>query len=238
MKSALPKVLHRRRRAAADRARASRRRRPSRPPSTVVVVGHQARAAARRAFGAGRASRFAVQEPQLGTGHALLQAEPHLAGASGTVVLLSGDVPLLRAGHAAAARRARTTTRRGGDGADGASSPSPDGYGRIVRDGAGRIAAIVEHKDASPDAAARSARSTAASTRSTSSRCSPRCARSARPTRRASTTCRIWCGFTASAGSRSRRSRSTTPREILGVNSRKELARGGGDSEDDAGTTR
>ena len=39
---------------------------------------------------------FAVQEPQLGTGHALLQAEPALAGKSGTVVVLSGDVPLLR----------------------------------------------------------------------------------------------------------------------------------------------
>ena len=40
---------------------------------------------------------FAMQEPQLGTGHALLQAEPLLEGKTGTVLLLSGDVPLLRA---------------------------------------------------------------------------------------------------------------------------------------------
>src|SRR5918993_3550583 len=66
------------------------------PKTTVVVIGHQAdRVTA--ALGKRLGLRFALQQPQLGTGHALLQAEPHLAGASGTVVLLSGDVPLLRA---------------------------------------------------------------------------------------------------------------------------------------------
>jgi bifunctional UDP-N-acetylglucosamine pyrophosphorylase/glucosamine-1-phosphate N-acetyltransferase len=90
--------------------------------------------------------RFALQQPQLGTGHALLQAKPHLAGGSGTVVLLSGDVPLLRPAtlqalvetHESRGAAATVLTAR---------VERPDGYGRIVRKD-GRIAAIVEHKDA------------------------------------------------------------------------------------------
>jgi bifunctional UDP-N-acetylglucosamine pyrophosphorylase/glucosamine-1-phosphate N-acetyltransferase len=95
--------------------------------------------------------RFAVQEPQLGTGHALLQAEPHLAGKSGVVVLLSGDVPLLRPAtlcamveaHVARGAAATVLTAR---------VDRPQGYGRIVRDASqqGNIAAIVEDKDATP----------------------------------------------------------------------------------------
>ena len=77
-----------------------------------------------------------MQEPQLGTGHALLQAEPHLAGRSGTVVLLSGDVPLLRPAtlrtlveaHRSRGAAATVLTAR---------VDRPHGYGRIVRDGAG-----------------------------------------------------------------------------------------------------
>ena len=95
MKSGLPKVLHR---AAGISlidhvlgAAASLD-----PSSIVVVVGHQA-AVLRNALGERQGPSFAWQEPQLGTGHALLQAAPALKGASGTVVLLSSDVPLLRA---------------------------------------------------------------------------------------------------------------------------------------------
>src|SRR5579859_31632 len=65
------------------------------PTSTTVVVGHrsdQVQAGLAKRLGL----RFALQEPQLGTGHALMQAEPHLRTSSGTVVLLYGDVPLLR----------------------------------------------------------------------------------------------------------------------------------------------
>jgi bifunctional N-acetylglucosamine-1-phosphate-uridyltransferase/glucosamine-1-phosphate-acetyltransferase GlmU-like protein len=93
MKSALPKVLH----AAAGRslieyallAAASLG-----PASIVVVVGYQADQLT-QALGNRPGLSFAVQEPQLGTGHALLQAEPLLRNAHGTLVLLSGDVPLL-----------------------------------------------------------------------------------------------------------------------------------------------
>jgi bifunctional UDP-N-acetylglucosamine pyrophosphorylase/glucosamine-1-phosphate N-acetyltransferase len=146
MKSAQPKVLHRVAgvplidhvlRAASALS----------PSSIVVVVGHHAgqlEAALRIRPGLS----FALQEPQLGTGHALLQAEPHLKGAQGTLVLLSGDVPLLRAESLAALVRTHEE-RRAAATVLTAVVASPAGYGRIVRDG-GRIAAIVEHKDASP----------------------------------------------------------------------------------------
>ena len=116
------------------------------PASITLIVGHQAKVV-ETAVGIRPGLRFAVQEPQLGTGHALLQAEPGLAGLSGTVVLLSGDVPLLRPETLAtlvnvhAERNAAATVLT-------AVVDDPSGYGRIVRDDAGRIAAIVEHKDA------------------------------------------------------------------------------------------
>jgi bifunctional UDP-N-acetylglucosamine pyrophosphorylase / glucosamine-1-phosphate N-acetyltransferase len=147
MKSALPKVLH----AAAglrlidyvlETASAVR------PATTVIVVGHKADVL-RQALGGRPGLQFAVQEPQLGTGHALLQTEGALAGARGTVVLLSGDVPLLRKETLSAlvkthqARGAAATVVT-------ADVDAPDGYGRIVR-AEGRIAAIVEHKDATAE---------------------------------------------------------------------------------------
>ena len=144
MKSALPKVLHEAGGLplieyvlrAADSLH---------PASTTVVVGHLAshvKDALRERLGV----RFALQEPQLGTGHALMQAEPHLRGASGVVVLLYGDVPLLRAAtlrsllDAHLSRRAAATVLT-------ARVDAPRGYGRIVRRD-GRIVAIVEEKDA------------------------------------------------------------------------------------------
>ena len=115
--------------------------------STTVVVGHQA-GAVQAALSGHSGLTFVVQEPQLGTAHALLTAEPALKGTTGTLVLLSADVPLLsvqtlltltdhhRATHAAATV---VTT----------FIEQPHGYGRIVRSG-GRIARIVEETDADP----------------------------------------------------------------------------------------
>jgi bifunctional UDP-N-acetylglucosamine pyrophosphorylase/glucosamine-1-phosphate N-acetyltransferase len=117
------------------------------PASTVVVVGHLS-SRVEAVLGKRPGLRFALQEPQLGTGHALLQAEPHLAGARGTVVLLSGDVPLLRA---ETLQRLVATHQSSGAAATvlTARVTGPHAYGRIVRE-QGRIAAIVEHKDATP----------------------------------------------------------------------------------------
>ncbi|HSN39674.1 MAG TPA: bifunctional UDP-N-acetylglucosamine diphosphorylase/glucosamine-1-phosphate N-acetyltransferase GlmU, partial [Burkholderiales bacterium] len=87
---------------------------------------------------------FAKQEPQLGTGHALQQALPHL-GKSATTLVLCGDVPLvrpetLRAMLAGGGNKVTVLT---------AEPENPTGYGRIVRDKQGRVAKIVEEKDAS-----------------------------------------------------------------------------------------
>jgi bifunctional UDP-N-acetylglucosamine pyrophosphorylase/glucosamine-1-phosphate N-acetyltransferase len=149
MQSADPKVLHR---AAGFSliAHVLRAADALRPATTVVVVGHLADRV-KDALGKRLGLRFALQEPQLGTGHALLQAEPHLAGRSGTVVLLSGDVPLLRPATLRALVEAHTA---GGAAATvlTAHVARPQGYGRILRDDAqgGRIAGIVEEKDATP----------------------------------------------------------------------------------------
>src|SRR5262245_34808937 len=95
MKSVTPKVLHRvGGRPILDHV--LRAASALRPASTTVVVGHQADAV-RDAYASRADIGFVVQEPQLGTGHALLMAEPRLDSASGTVVLLYGDVPLLKA---------------------------------------------------------------------------------------------------------------------------------------------
>ena len=146
MNSAAPKVLHR----AGDLPLVEHVLRAAdtlQPATTVVVIGH----AASQVTGAlvhRPGLRFALQEPQLGTGHALLQAEPHLAGQSGTVVLLSGDVPLLRPATLRALVDTHTT-RHAAATVLTARVARPQGYGRIVRDAGhdGRIAAIVEDRD-------------------------------------------------------------------------------------------
>jgi bifunctional UDP-N-acetylglucosamine pyrophosphorylase / glucosamine-1-phosphate N-acetyltransferase len=146
MKSALPKVLHR----AAGFSLIEHVFRAAdalSPASVTVVVGHQGEEV-RRGTPARMGLSFAVQQPQLGTGHALLQAEPALAAATGTVVLLSGDVPLLRAATLRALVRTHEQQRAAATVLT-AVVDDPHGYGRIVRED-GRIAAIVEHKDATP----------------------------------------------------------------------------------------
>ena len=118
------------------------------PASTTVVVGHMGDRV-RGALAAHSHTEFVVQEPQLGTAHALLQTEPLLSSESGTLVLLSGDVPALRVDtleHLVSTHRnaqaALTVVT--------ATVDEPYGYGRIVRDG-GNLAKIVEEKDATPD---------------------------------------------------------------------------------------
>src|SRR3954465_12578480 len=117
------------------------------PQSTTVVVGHQAGELA-AALGGHQHLRFVVQEPQLGTAHALMSTEAVLAKESGVLVLLSGDVPLLTP---ATLRRLVETHAKAGAAATVVTAivDDPHGYGRIVRTGE-QIARIVEQKDASP----------------------------------------------------------------------------------------
>jgi bifunctional UDP-N-acetylglucosamine pyrophosphorylase/glucosamine-1-phosphate N-acetyltransferase len=146
MKSSLPKVLHR----VAGQpmiARVLQAARTTSPETLTIIVGHQAETV-RRHFGDVPGLQFAVQQPQLGTAHALQQAESLLEGRTGTLLLLSGDVPLLRP----ETLQRLVETHRGSQAAATvvtATVDQPYGYGRIVRT-RGRIARIVEERDASP----------------------------------------------------------------------------------------
>jgi bifunctional UDP-N-acetylglucosamine pyrophosphorylase/glucosamine-1-phosphate N-acetyltransferase len=118
------------------------------PRSITVVVGHQAEEL--KAALAGRSDlSFVVQEPQLGTAHALLTTERALDGATGTLILLSGDVPLLTAGTLEKLI-ARHTTMGAAATVVTAVVDEPYGYGRVVRI-EDRVERIVEEKDATPD---------------------------------------------------------------------------------------
>ena len=89
---------------------------------------------------------WVLQEPQLGTGHAVQQALPHLNG-TGTTLILYGDVPLIETGtlekllHAAQDALAILTVEL----------DDPGGYGRIVRNNAGQVVRIVEEKDSTAE---------------------------------------------------------------------------------------
>jgi bifunctional UDP-N-acetylglucosamine pyrophosphorylase/glucosamine-1-phosphate N-acetyltransferase len=151
MKSRLAKVLHKigGRPIIAHVCRAAALLEPRR---TYVVVGHQAddvRAAVEKELGSQRAS-FVNQSEQRGTGDAVLAARRALANATSTLLILSGDVPLVRAEtlralidkyHADKASCAMLTVRL----------ENPTGYGRVVRDEAGNFLRIVEQKDATED---------------------------------------------------------------------------------------
>jgi bifunctional UDP-N-acetylglucosamine pyrophosphorylase/glucosamine-1-phosphate N-acetyltransferase len=122
------------------------------PRTTTVVVGHQAESL-KSALAGQDGLTFVVQEPQLGTAHALLTTEPALRGQTGTLVLLSGDVPLLSANTLKTLLDRHTATQAAAT-VITAVVDSPHGYGRIVRGSAEsgqQIARIVEEKDASPD---------------------------------------------------------------------------------------
>lgn len=143
MHSNLPKVLH----PLAGKALVSHVIDTARslvPQTLCVVYGHGGDAVRRTLEAPDLA--WALQEPQLGTGHAVQQALPHLSS-EGTTLILYGDVPLIQA----------ETLKRLEHEAHGALAiltvdlADPSGYGRIVRDDAGRVRRIVEQKDSTAD---------------------------------------------------------------------------------------
>lgn len=147
MKSDLPKVLHRLAgkpmlQHVLDSAAAL--------PGAVqhVVVGHGAELV--QAAIAEPAVSWALQTEQKGTGHAVAQAMPAVA-ADALVLVLYGDVPLLATDTLAALieQTHADNSHAGGLALLTVELADPSGYGRIVRDSAGNIQAIVEHKDAS-----------------------------------------------------------------------------------------
>jgi len=146
MHSALPKVLH----ALAGRpllAHVLEAARSLKPHKIVVVHGHGGDEV--RAAFPDPAIEWVAQTEQLGTGHAVRQALPRIA-ADAEVLILYGDVPLVRA---ETLKRLLEAAQRG-VAVLTAEVANPTGYGRIVRASAGRVARIVEQKDATPGEAA------------------------------------------------------------------------------------
>ena len=146
MKSSMPKVLHKvggvpmvEQVLRAVKAAGTQRQ--------VVVVGFGGEAVQEYL---GDRAETVVQEQQLGTGHAVMQAEPLLSGLSGTLLVTCGDTPLvtedtfrsLLAHHEDTQAAATVLT---------AVMPDPTGYGRVIRNEKGQVVKIVEQKDGSPE---------------------------------------------------------------------------------------
>lgn len=115
------------------------------PDQIITIVGHGAEMVKEQL---GERSLYALQAEQLGTGHAVLQAEQFLKGKKGTTLVISGDTPLLTTEtlnnlfeyHQGKNASATILT---------AHAENPTGYGRIIRDHVGIVEKIVEQKDAS-----------------------------------------------------------------------------------------
>jgi len=115
---------------------------------TFVVTGYQAERV--RALLEHRGIGFIEQAEQLGTGHAVMCGEGQLRGISKWMVVLNGDGPLLR-GETLAALVAFAEAKDAAAVMITADLEDPTGYGRVVRDRAGRVAEIVEQKAATPE---------------------------------------------------------------------------------------
>ena len=117
------------------------------PRKICVVVGHEADRVKTQL--AQHPLEFVVQDPQLGTGHAVQMARSFWGNETGALLLLSGDVPLITsntlsalAGHHASSDCSCTMLST--------LLPNPTGYGRVLRNAAGEVERIVEQRDASP----------------------------------------------------------------------------------------
>lgn len=117
---------------------------------SVVIVGHGAEMV--KSY-LGDSAEYVLQEQQLGTGHAVRQAEGLLGGEEGTTIVICGDTPLVQASTISAMLELHT-----GSGAAAtvltASFDDPTGYGRVIRSEDGTVQRIVEQKDCSPEEAA------------------------------------------------------------------------------------
>jgi bifunctional UDP-N-acetylglucosamine pyrophosphorylase / glucosamine-1-phosphate N-acetyltransferase len=146
MKSDLPKVLH----PLLGRPMLEyvvKTAKALKPQELIIVVGHQA-PRVRAAFPDLEGS-FVVQSPQLGTGHALQTAQKALPSFMGTVLVLSGDVPLIGKETLQQLLR-RFRKEKAALALISTILQNPFGYGRILRDSRQRLLRIVEEKDATP----------------------------------------------------------------------------------------
>ncbi|QAY67461.1 bifunctional UDP-N-acetylglucosamine diphosphorylase/glucosamine-1-phosphate N-acetyltransferase GlmU [Paenibacillus protaetiae] len=117
---------------------------------TVIIVGHGAEAV--KSY-LGDSAEYVLQEQQLGTGHAVKQAEQLLGGEEGMTIVICGDTPLVKAETIEAMQKLHEQS--------GAAATiltavfeQPAGYGRIIRGADGTVERIVEQKDCTPEEAA------------------------------------------------------------------------------------
>jgi len=115
---------------------------------TIVVIGHQAETV--KAALSGLGVEFVMQQPQKGTGHAVMQALPIIENFTGDLLVLYGDVPLIKP------ETIKALLKKHHDEENACTMlttviEQPDSYGRIVRDEDGMVSKIVEAKDASPE---------------------------------------------------------------------------------------
>jgi bifunctional UDP-N-acetylglucosamine pyrophosphorylase/glucosamine-1-phosphate N-acetyltransferase len=146
MKSNLPKVMHR----AAGRsllAHVLHAVKALAPAKTIVVSGPGMAAVEAEARSIIPGAALVIQQQRLGTANAVAQAKPALNGFSGTVLVLYADAPLVEPGTTRAL--AATVSAASPMAVLGFEAASPHGYGRILRNAAGDVAAIREELDAS-----------------------------------------------------------------------------------------
>ncbi len=113
----------------------------------VLVVGHR-QELVRQALAGQAEVEFAVQERQLGTGHAVMACRPILEQQKGPVVVVAGDAPMMQAGSIAALL-SEYERQPAGCILGTVDKPNPTGLGRILRNAEGEFIGIVEEKDAS-----------------------------------------------------------------------------------------
>lgn len=121
----------------------------SAPPERIfVVVGHQAEQVQQAV--AGRGVRFIHQSEQKGTGHAVMCGRDLLEGNGGLLTVIYGDCPLVRPETIAGLIEKQASCEAGGT-LISTKLADPTGYGRVIRDAAGNVRAIVEQKAATPE---------------------------------------------------------------------------------------
>lgn len=119
------------------------------PERQMVIVGYRSDLV-RQALSHRSGVEFVEQMEQLGTGHAIQQLIPHLEGYQGDLLVLNGDVPLLRP---ATLKNLLETHQKHGNSATilTAQLPDPRGYGRVFCDEKGYLTEIIEYRDCTPE---------------------------------------------------------------------------------------
>ncbi len=147
MKSDLPKVLHKVGGKPMLIHVVERARQIGAEP-VIAIIGHGRELVEKTLAGSGVLT--AIQDQQLGTGHAIQQSLPLLSDFDGDILVLSGDVPLLSK-NSLEKLLVKHYNSHAGATLMTASFDDPSGYGRIIRNADGYLEKIVEHKDCSAD---------------------------------------------------------------------------------------